>query len=288
LLFLLLLAGALAIASWPLGSLASAPPLVITFLDVGQGDCIWVRTPGGPDILVDGGPEAAGAGVVAYLQSRGCTDIEYVLLTHPHADHVGGLIPVLQSMPTGHLWYNGEPYTTSTYLRFLDVVGSQAIPTTILTAGLTYTIGSVELAVLHPTTLVSKTNDNSIVCLLSYGTVDVMLTGDVEEGAESQILSSGYRLEAEILKVAHHGSNSSSSAGFLQAVSPEVAVISVGAGNRYGHPSPHVLGRLGALPAQVYRTDLHGTVIVTTDGNSYQIRLPAILRYLYLPFVVRP
>ena len=284
---LLSLGVALGLASSPPTSVAQAP-LMVTFLDVGQGDCIWVRTPEGQDILVDGGRKGAGLGVVEYLQSHECTEIEYMVVTHSDADHVGGLIRVLQhGLPTYNVWHNGQPTTTTaTYAEFWNLVEALPITATVQRAGAVHTIGSVEVAVLHPAGLVSNANDNSIVCRLSYGSLDVMLTGDIEASAEGKILARGYALDAEVLKVAHHGSDYSSTESFLQAVLPETAVISVGP-NSYGHPAPEVLARLVGLGAVVYRTDWHGTIVVTSDGQHYWIETQYTPRYLFLPLVMR-
>lgn len=250
-------------------SLSATQPLVVTFLDVGQGDAIWVKTPEGFDLLIDGGPQSAGAGLVSYLLAHGCTDIEVMVLTHPHADHVGGLVTVLQSMPVYSVWYSGQSYSSSVYSQFLNLVSSKSIPTVIVSAGYNIGVGSVNFAVVHPSTIGSDPNDNSVVLRVSYGTVDFLLTGDVEASGESEILSHGYTVQSEVLKVAHHGSDTSTSAGFLSAVAPNVAVISVGAGNSYGHPSESTLTRLANMFVTVYRTDLDGYVTATTNGTTY-------------------
>ena len=278
-------------------ALQAAPPLVVTFLNVGQGDAIWIKTPDGNDILIDGGPHSAGPGVVSYLQSHGCTDIEYMVLTHPHEDHVGGLVTVLEDMPVDAVWYNGQSYTSGIYSQFLNLISSNSIPTVVVSAGQTFTVGSLTFAILHPSTIGSDLNDNSVVLRLSYGQVDFMLTGDVETSGEAEILSQGYAVEAEVLKVGHHGSDTSTSWGFLTAVSPEVAVISVGAGNSYGHPSATTLARLASVGATTYRTDLDGCVAVTTDGTDYYVSTcnspvtatptAELTKWVYLPVVAR-
>jgi competence protein ComEC len=278
-------------------SSSTLPPLVVTFLDVGQGDSIWIKTPEGVDILIDGGPQSAGSGVVSYLMAHGCTDIEVMVLTHPHADHVGGLVTVLENMPVDTVWYNGQSYTSSIYSQFLNLVSTNSIPTVVLSAGQTFPVGSLTVSVLHPSTIGSDLNENSVVLRVSYGTVDFLLTGDVETGGESEILSQGYAVQSEVLKVAHHGSDTSTSWDFLTAVSPSVAVISVGAGNSYGHPSGDTLARLASLWVSTYRTDLDGTVTVTTDGAHYFVSTSqnpatatptvALTRWVYLPLVAR-
>ncbi|MCL6430427.1 MAG: MBL fold metallo-hydrolase [Anaerolineae bacterium] len=280
----LLLVGSAALL--PAGSAQAVPSLVATFLDVGQGDAIWVQTPDGQDLLIDGGPRTDGR-VRDYLLSRGCTDIELMVLTHPHADHVSGLVPVLEGMPVHEVWYNGQEYGSAIYARFLGLIAAEGIVSRTVRAGEAYTRGAVTLQILHPQTLrASEANNNSVVCRLSYGELDLLLTGDVEASAEGEMLGRRAPLEAEVLKVAHHGSDSSSTLAFLEAVSPEIAVISVGATNPYGHPSPATVARLRALGAAVHRTDWCGTLVLTSDGTSYTLAPPGCWLYLYLPLAL--
>jgi competence protein ComEC len=281
---LLLLAGA---ALWPEGSARASLPLVATFLDVGQGDAIWVRTPDGEDVVIDGGPRIDGA-VRDYLLSHGCTDVELMVLTHPHADHVSGLVPVLEGMPVDEVWHNGQQYDSAVYRRFLGLIAAEGIISRTVRAGETYTRGAVTLHILHPATLRdNEANDNSVVCRMSYGEVDLLLTGDVEAFGEGEMLGRGAPIEAEVLKVAHHGSDSSSTPGFLEAVAPDLAVISVGATNSYGHPSATTVSRLRGLGAAVHRTDWCGTLVLTTDGTGYTLTPPGCWLYVYLPLALR-
>lgn len=285
LVFVLLFGALLALVSGAASLADSATLLTVTFLDVGQGDAIWIQMPDGQDMLIDGGSEFAGPSVVAHLQSHGCDDIEYMVLSHPHADHVGGLITVLENIPTSNLWYTGQAYPTTTYSRFLSLA-EECVPTiTVQTAGTLQGFGPAQVFTLHPSTLSSDANANSLVCRLAYGDTAFLFTGDMTGPAEREVLSRGYAIGADMLKVAHHGAEESSSKAFLLAVAPRYAVISVGARNPYGHPSPSVLGSLMALPAAVYRTDLHDTITVTSDGVSLSVRYAR--RYLFLPLVVR-
>jgi beta-lactamase superfamily II metal-dependent hydrolase len=241
-------------------------PLVVTFLNVGHGDAVWVRGPDGQDLLVDGGYRNEGPDLAAYLRARGCNDIEYMLVTHPDADHIGGLITVLQEMPVRAVWYNGQAANTETSAEFFDLVNAKAIPITALRAGQNYAIGSLALAVLHPATLGADDNNNSIVCRLSYGAIDLLLTGDVLAAGESAILAAGYPVQAEVLKVAHHGADDANSEAFLRAVLPAAAIVSYD-----GPPDAIVAQRLAALGARIYRTDLHGDITLISDGVSYSV-----------------
>jgi len=266
----------------------------VTFIDVGQGDSCWLHLPNGDDVLVDGGKPQAGPTVVAYLSEHGVTDIDLMVATHGDADHIGGLIDVLASMPVAEAWLDSQTCTTNTCQEFYQALADNGVVTATVRMGESYSWGEVAVLVLNPSEpLYADKNENSVVLRVSYGSVDLLLTGDAETGAENRMLNSGNPLEAEILKVAHHGSSSSSSPDFLSAVSPEVAVISVGQ-NSYGHPTEQTLSRLQAVGATIYRTDQHGTIAITTNGHTYSVSpsqetthtvlLPLVLKsYLPLP-----
>jgi competence protein ComEC len=285
---------AAAVAFFPLFFRANAAPssdtglFRVTFIDVGQGDSIWLSTPDGWDVLVDGGTEGQGPALVSYLQSQGVTDIEVLILTHPHADHVGGLVAVLESLEVDQALTNCQPYPTDIYQAFQDLLLSKEIPTACVREGDTFVWGTYVSAVAwHPpeplmSGTASDANNNSIVLLVSYGTIDLLFTGDIQAEAEAAILASAPDLDAEILKVAHHGSNTSSTTPFLIAVGAQDAVISVGAGNRFGLPSAEALQRLRNAGATLYRTDLHGTILVETDGGTYWVD-PQRQQSAYLP-----
>jgi len=283
----LLLLSAVSITLWALLTPSAATGfLQVTFLDVSQGDSAWLKTPDGWDILIDGGKESEGPGLVSYLQSHGVTDIEVLVLTHPHADHVGGLVTVLENMDVDEAFTNCQSYDSATYQEFQELLLDKGIPTTCVRDGDDFTWGGVSAAAVNPPEpLTSDANNDSVVLRISYGTIDFLLTGDIESQAEAQILGRGRIIEAEILKVAHHGSGSSSTALFLAQVDPEIAVISVGISNPYGHPDPETLARLRDAGATIYRTDRHGTIVVTTDGTAYSVQPET--SYLYLPFVMK-
>lgn len=295
--FRLALVVAATVAFFPLFFRASAAPssdtglFRVTFIDVWQGDSIWLSTPDGWDILIDGGPEQQGAALVSYLQSRGVTDIEVLILTHPHADHVGGLVAVLESLEVDQALTNCYPYPTEIHQAFQELLLTKAIPTACVREGDTFDWGTYVSAVAwHPpeplmSGTASDVNNNSIALLVSYGTIDLLLAGDIQAEAEAAILASAPDLDAEILKVAHHGSNTSSTAPFLAAVAADDAVISVGAGNRFGLPSAEALQRLRNSGATLYRTDFHGTILVETDGTSYTVKPDRYLSVL-MPLVV--
>ncbi len=246
-------------------------PFVATFINVGQADCCWLHLPNGDDVLVDGGKPHAGPTVVAYLQQHGVTDIDLMVATHGDADHIGALLDVLASMPVYEAWLDSQTCTTGTCQDFYQALIDNGVVTATVRMGETYQWGEVTALVLNPSEpLYASKNENSIVLRVSHGSVDFLLTGDAETGAEGRMLGSGLSLDAEILKVGHHGSNSSSSAQFLNALAPSEAIISVGP-NPYRHPGAEVLQRLAGVGANVYRTDLDGTVTVTSNGVTWTV-----------------
>ena len=255
----------------------SAPDgrLHVTFLDVGQGEATLIVTPSGRQVLVDGGPDSR-----IVMQALGerlpfwDRSLDVVALTHPHGDHINGLLGVLDRYDVDILLHRSADYPTAEYARWQQALTDRAGRSTVLEAQRGHRIAlgdGVVLDVLHPgpVTLDGETNNNSLVLRLSYGEVVFLLTGDVETPIESALLARGAPVDATVLKVGHHGSATSSSAPFLEAVSPSLAVISVGKGNRFGHPDADVLQRLHAiLPRdRVLLTSQHGDVKVTTDGH---------------------
>jgi len=261
--------------------LPNQSPLIVTFLNVGQGDCEWIKTPDGQDILIDAGKEVAGPIVLTYLQSHGVKDLEVVVLTHPDDDHVGGLVRVLQDLPVKEVVYSGQPSSGDLYDKFTQAISAKAIPTVVARAGQTFAWGPVSATVLNPADPLdagsNRDNDNSVTLRVSYGQVDVMLPGDISTAAERQVLQRQLPTEAEILKVSHHGSASSSGKAFLAAVQPKVAVIEVNHEQYKKHPNAGTLARLLAVTPAVYRTDLVGTVVVSTNGVTWTVTTEAAL-----------
>lgn len=263
--------------------------LEAAFLDVGQGDSVLVRLPGGRSMLVDGGGHGEGqetAGwdpgekvLVPYLRRLGLRRIDYLVLTHPHADHVAGLLAVLQQFPVGEVWYSGEPSRLGAYQEFLRSAVAEGISLRPVRRGDRYRLGALDVAVLGPprqayTGQRSDENANSVVLRIAYGWSSLLLTGDIEAPVEQDLL----RWEAgtlgtgvSVLKVGHHGSRYASSPGWLRVLHPGVAVVSVGA-NSFGHPADETLRRLEGFSNAVARTDWDGAVLFRTDGRWEEIR----------------
>jgi len=253
--------------------------LHVTFLDVGQGDAIFIQTPRDQKILVDGGPSPtillAALGRRMPFWER---TIELVVLTHPHDDHVSGLIPVLERYKVKAFLDGGQEHPTPAYTQCLEMVQEKGIPYHLARAGMQIQSGKgLQMKVLHPQSeLLSGTrsdvNNNSIVLRLVYGRVSFLLAGDVEEEAEWVLLSSKEGLASTILKSPHHGSDTSLNPKFLEAVNPQLAVIQCGADNKFGHPDPTTLAMLEEHGVTVLRTDQNGTVEVVSDGERYWIK----------------
>lgn len=246
--------------------------LEVVFIDVGQGDSIYVRTPGGSDVLIDGGSASEGSSVVSFLRAKGVDDIELLVATHPDEDHIGGLPAVLSAFDVGMVWESGFVKDTQAYSNYKDAVTAEACPVEQPRRGESADIDPyLDVAVLNPPEpLYPASNQNSIVLYVKYGSVSFLFTGDIDSAVEGDIIESGASLASDVLKVAHHGSLYSSSTGFLAAAQPVISVISVGA-NDYGHPAASTLEGLAAVGSEIYRTDTRGSIAVTSDGFYYNV-----------------
>jgi len=244
--------------------------LKVYFIDVGQADAILIKLPSGQNILVDGGNNDDGSLVVNYLKQQGVKRLDHVIGTHPHEDHIGGLDVAIKSFEVGKVYLPRVSHTTKTYEDLLLAIKNKGLRVTQAKAGVKLDVGpGVEAVLVAPNSSgYEDLNNNSAVLKLKYGSTSFLFTGDAEAESESEMLRAGYDLKADVLKVGHHGSHSSTTPAFLKAVSPKYAVVSVGKGNDYGHPHSETLAKLAAAGVQVFRTDLQGTIVVTSDGKS--------------------
>jgi competence protein ComEC len=249
--------------------------LRVHFIDVGQGDSILIQAPDGTTVLIDGGN--ANGEALAYLQSLGIQQIAAIIATHPHADHIGGLIDVMNALKVDAVWTSGAIHTTGVFERFLDAIDAHQIPYFEAAANDNITVGSLSFDVVYGQESSSNLNNTSLVLHLRYGQVSFLFTGDAETSAEKDMLSTvePVRLNSTVLKVGHHGSSTSSSPEFLNVVRPQIAIYSAGSGNAYGHPHSQTIDSLLAVGALIYGTDDDGTVIIETDGNSLQVHTTA-------------
>jgi beta-lactamase superfamily II metal-dependent hydrolase len=211
--------------------------------------------------------------VVNYLKNQGVKSLDLVIGTHPHADHIGGLINVLDVIPVKEVIDPGVVHTTKTFEDYLTLIDKKDIKFTEGRAGMSRDLGNGALMdILHPTSPSSShLNDASIVVKITFGQISFMLTGDAEKASEDQMLKRKEDLKSTILKVGHHGSKTSTTPAFLSSVSPKVAVIMCGKDNKYGHPHDETLKKLADAKVDIYRTDVHGTIVITTNGQTYEI-----------------
>jgi len=259
----------------------SGGELLVAVLDVGQADSIFVRSPSGRTMLVDAGNERKDVeGVILpYLQRRGVSSLDYLVLTHPDQDHVGGMPALIDSLSVSTFVDPVHPdETNQAYLQTLQRVQRKGIKAVKARRGQT----EIDLGADTPVQLLapedpllnddrSFNNANSIVLRIRFGSVGVLLTGDIEETTEDRLLGHHDDLHSQILKVPHHGSRYSSTPAFLDAVQPEVALVSAGEGNSYGHPHSQTLERFDQRGIELFRTDQQGTIEVVSDGQQYKI-----------------
>jgi competence protein ComEC len=239
-------------------------------IDVGQGDSILVRAADGTTVLIDGGE--ASSGVIGYLKGQTVHRINLMVATHPHSDHIGGLVEVLEAFPVDKVATNGQEHTSLTFERFIDAIASSGAVYLEPKRGDTLVVGGLSFQVLNPDrTSAFDMNNQSLVLRLVFGNVAFLFAGDAGMDAERSMLAAHLDLQADVLKVGHHGSGSASSSEFLNVIRPKVAVYSAGAGNSYGHPHPETLQALSAVGAAIYGTDKDGSVVITSDGATYQV-----------------
>lgn len=239
----------------------------IHFIDVGQADAALVLCDG-EAMLVDGGNAEDSNLIYAYLKKLSLNHLKYIVCTHPHEDHVGGLAGALNYATVEHALCSVTSYDTQAFKNFVKYLNKQNVYIEIPDAGDKFTLGSAEVQVLGPVSESDEPNNMSIVLRIVYGETSFLFTGDAEREEEQDILNAGYSLESTVLKVGHHGSANSTTYPFLREIMPEYAVISVGSGNSYGHPTEEALSRLRDADVTVLRTDMQGDIICKSDGNK--------------------
>lgn len=244
--------------------------LKVHFLDVGQGDSILVQFPNGKNMLVDAGKNDSADTIISYLKKNGVSKLDYLVGTHPHEDHIGSLDAVVENFEIGEVFMPKVTTNTQTFIDVLAAIKDRGLQIKTAKAGVEILDdGNLSVKMLAPCgSSYESLNNYSAVIKVKYGDVAFLLTGDAEELSEQEILSGKADVKAQVLKVGHHGSHSSTSPEFLAAVNPRFAVISVGAGNDYHHPHPVTLSKLKNAGATVLRTDKKGTIVFSTDGKE--------------------
>lgn len=251
-------------------SAGSSQPFEMHFIDVGQALSVLVECDG-QFMLYDGGNVDDGSLVVSYLQKQGVEQLQYVFCSHAHEDHVGGLAAVMAKFPAGHAYSPVTESSTKCFNDFVKYTQQQGLQLEVPSVGTVWPLGSATVTLLGPVTQYSETNNTSLVLRIDYGNTSFLLTGDMENTAETDLVNSGANLKADVLQVGHHGSSTSTGYLFLNAVLPEMGVISCGAGNKYGHPHEETLSILRDAKVDVYRTDLQGTITIGSDGQNFTV-----------------
>ena len=238
-------------------------------IDINQGDCTLIRV-GDNAMIIDAGNNGYGTQVRRYIEKLGIEKLDYVIGTHPDSDHIGGLDVVIYNFECGKIFMPDCSKDTKTYDDVIQIVKNKNYKITSPKVGETYKLGEAKFTIIAPLhyDYDDNYNDCSISIMLEYGNNKFLFTGDCEEAAETDLIESGYDLDADLFKAAHHGSNTANTYEFLEAVTPKYCVISCGEGNTYHHPHAEVLNNLRAMQVKVFRTDEQGTVVAYSDGNN--------------------
>ena len=256
--------------SQPKQTVAEPEDLVIHYLDVGQGDSIFIELPQKKSMLIDASTGAYGEGIADYIEDKGYSKIDYLVATHPHADHIGGMEDMVEEFEIGEIYMPRASTTTKTYKNLLTAIKKKGNKINTAKAGVSIYSGSgINIQILAPnSTSYEDLNNYSVVIKLTYGKKSFLFMGDAEMLSEDEITAD---VSADILKVGHHGSSTSTSEDFINRVNPEYAVISCGKDNSYGHPHKETMATLKKYDVEVLRTDTMGTIIATTDGTDLEI-----------------
>ncbi|HLS65960.1 MAG TPA: MBL fold metallo-hydrolase [Pseudogracilibacillus sp.] len=251
----------------PTGSLA------VHYIDVGQADATLLQLEDEKEqfvLLYDTG-DWQGSEVVPFLEQQNIEAIDVIIISHPHADHIGQLSDVINKFDVDEVWMTGNSANTNVFADAMEAMIENDVTYDEPEAGDVFDIGSLTLEVLHPHTLTGGLNEDSLSIRITFGDVSFVFTGDAYTAQETEIIERNESVKADILQLGHHGSNTSSGQPFLEAVAPTYAIYSAGANNSYGHPSPEVIERVQAMGITLLGTDVHGTITVTTDGKAYDV-----------------
>lgn len=239
----------------------------VHFIDVGQGDATLIKC-GGQSMLIDAGDDSKGTAIWNYLRKQGIEKLDYLILTHPDSDHIGGAPVVLTKFDVDNVFISNYQKDTMAYYKLMQALDDQLIKAVTPSTGSNYNLGSATFQILAPVNTYNNANDSSIALVVKYGDNSFLFTGDAEIQAEADMLVNGNPVDADVYHVGHHGSNSASSVNFLNAVSPSYAVVSCSADNSYGHPHAEVLNNLRAMGVKLFRTDEQGSIVASADGKE--------------------
>lgn len=247
----------------------------VHYIDVGQGDCSLVVCDG-QTLLIDAGENGHETEVINYLRLLGIDKLDYIIATHPHSDHIGGLPEVIEEFGMDNIIMprltKEQTPTTKTYTRMLEEIKASGAKVISAKVGSTYTLGEASFEILGPVSdSAEDLNSMSVVAKVTHGENSFLFTGDAESDEEREIIGAGVDLDADVLKMGHHGSNTSSCKEFLAEVTPEICVIMCGEDNDYGHPHKEPLERLKKYTNEIYRTDLCGDIVISSDGKNLDI-----------------
>lgn len=266
-----LFSGALLVS--PYGEASAATNITVHYIDVGQGDAIYIKMPSGEDVVIDGGNKGKGDAIVAYLKKQKVDDIEVLISTHPDADHIGGLDEILDAYRVENIYAPKVKHTTQAYKDFLQAVKREGKTIKTAQSGVSLPIKGVNAKFVGPVKAYSNSDLNnwSAVLHVTYKKNTFLFTGDAEHVSEKDMMAKKQTLRADVLKVSHHGARTSTSSTFLNTVKPKHAIISVGK-NSYGHPTSEVVTNLKRQKVNTLRTDKNGTIIITGNGSSYVVK----------------
>lgn len=252
--------------------------LVISYLDVGQGDSTFIILPNGETLLIDAGNANNSSDIIQYIKDSGQDTLDYVVATHPHADHIGGMSEVIDAFNVKKIYMPKASHTSVTFEHLLNTVSKKGLKVQTAKAGeMIFNYGDLKAMFLAPNSdNYTDLNNYSAVVMLTYKDTHFLFMGDAESESEEEILSAGFDISADVLKVGHHGSGSSTTQDFLKKVNPSVAVISVGINNSYGHPDDNVLERLNKSHIDIRRTDESGTIVITCDGSDIKLNTKVV------------
>ncbi|WP_099157602.1 ComEC/Rec2 family competence protein [Virgibacillus ndiopensis] len=241
----------------------------VHFIDVGQGDSIFIETPNDKTILIDGGPPKSGKIVVKFLKKHHIEKIDLLIATHPDIDHIGGLVAVMKSIDVNRIIDSGKLHTTNTFAKYIDQIIKNDIPVEVAKRNEIIELDPlVKIRILNSHNGKKNNNQSSIVLRLSYKEIDFLLMGDSERKQEKRLIKTN-EIQSEILKVGHHGSKTSTSFPFVDLIKPQIAILTYSKTNHYGHPVNRVIRNLQKVNAHIYSTAVFGNITITTDGNGY-------------------